>query len=304
MQKIIPCLWFEGNAEEAVNFYTSLFKKSKSGTIKLYDDASSVPSGLPVGSVLTISFKIYGYEFLALNGGPIFKKNPSISFFTIFENEKELDQVWQKLADGGTVLMALQKYDWSDRYGWVQDRFGVSWQLSLGRKEDVGQYITPSLLFVGRQKGRAEEAVNFYTSLFDDSDITGILKYEKGEGEPENFVKHAQFTLNDEVLMAMDSSLDHPFNFSEGISLIVNCKDQKETDYFWDKFTADGGEESVCGWLKDKFGVSWQIIPKALTEMINDKDPEKSKRVMQAMLQMKKIDVKKLEEAYTGEKVY
>ncbi|MFO7526559.1 MAG: VOC family protein [Ignavibacteriaceae bacterium] len=296
MQKITSCLWFDSNTEEAANFYTSLFKNSKIGKVTRYDEASSKASGQPAGSVLTIEFEIEGYKFLGLNGGPAFKLNPSISFFVVLEDEKEVDNLWNKLSEGGSVLMGLQKYEWSEKYGWVQDKFGLSWQVSLGKKSDVGQTITPSLLFAGNQFGRAEEAVNLYTSVFKNSDIVGIMKNSSGD----NSVMHAQFKLNGEVFMAMDSKEDHQFNFNEAISFVVDCKDQEEVDYYWNNLTSDGGQESVCGWLKDKFGVSWQITPTILTKYLVDKDAEKSQRVMQTMLQMKKIVIEDLEKAYKG----
>lgn len=242
---------------------------------------------------MTASFQLNGQGFTALNGGPHFKFNPSISFFVIFETEAEVDKLWQQLREGGMALMELQKYDWSDKYGWVQDKFGLSWQVSLGKKEDVGQFITPSLLFVGKQHGKAEEAVRFYTSVFEDSGIAGILRYNAGEQEPEGTVKHAQFTLNGQVFMAMDSSLEHPFAFNEAISFVVNCESQAEVDYYWEKLSAVP-EAEQCGWLKDKFGVSWQIVPTILSQLLNDPDRERSKRAMQAMLQMKKIDIQAL----------
>jgi len=235
MQKITPFLWFDNNAEEAINFYTSIFRNSKIGSLSRYDEAGAAASGRPKGSVMTASFQLNGQGFTALNGGPHFKFNPSISFFVIFETEAEVDKLWQQLREGGMALMELQKYDWSDKYGWVQDKFGLSWQVSLGKKEDVGQFITPSLLFVGKQHGKAEEAVRFYTSVFEDSGIAGILRYNAGEQEPEGTVKHAQFTLNGQVFMAMDSSLEHPFAFNEAISFVVNCESQAEVDYYWEK---------------------------------------------------------------------
>ena len=159
------------------------------------------------------------------------------------------------------------------------------------------QKITPFLWF----DNQAEEAVRFYTSIFKDSDITGILHYKAGEELPEGTVKHAQFTLNGEVFMAMDGGLDHPFTFNEAISFVVNCESQKEVDYYWEKLSEGGNEKAQqCGWLKDKFGVSWQIIPTVLNKLLQDKDPDKSKRVMNAVLQMKKIDIEGLQKAYKG----
>jgi predicted 3-demethylubiquinone-9 3-methyltransferase (glyoxalase superfamily) len=162
MQKITPFLWFDHQAEEAAKFYTSVFKNSKVGRILRYDEATAKAAGGPVGSVLTIEFEIEGQKFTALNGGPQFKFNESVSF-------------------------------------------------------------------------------------------------------------------------------------------VVYCQAQDEVDYFWQKLTADGGQESECGWLRDKFGLSWQVTPTVLIEMLQDKDPKKSGRVMNAMMQMQKIDISKLKAAYAGE---
>ena len=161
MQKITTCLWFNNQAEEAVNFYTSIFKNSKIGSTSRYDKASAEVSGQPEGSVLVITFELDGREFMALNGGPLFK-------------------------------------------------------------------------------------------------------------------------------------------FTEAVSLVINCESQQEVDYFWEKLT-EGGEESQCGWLKDKFGLSWQVTPIRLNELLEDKDPKKAERVMKAMLQMKKLDVPTLEAAAEAE---
>jgi predicted 3-demethylubiquinone-9 3-methyltransferase (glyoxalase superfamily) len=297
VQKITPFLWFDSQAEEAAKFYTSLFNNAKIGHIARYGKEGYEIHRREAGSVMTVEFELAGYKFTGLNGGPIFKFTPAISFFVVCETEAEVDALWQNLSQGGMAMMPLQKYDWSEKYGWVQDKYGLSWQVSLGKKEDVGQIITPSLLFVGKQHGRAEEALRFYTSVFESSDIVGILRYGAGETEPEGTVKHAQFRLNGEVFMAMDSAMAHPFTFNEAISFVVNCKTQKEVDYFWEKLSA-GGEKSRCGWLKDKLGLSWQVVPTILDELMRDKDAQKTGRVMQAMLQMDKLDIKTLKQAY------
>ena len=298
-QKIIPHLWFDNQAEEAAKFYTSLFDDSSVGRIARYTEEGQEIHGQPAGSVVTVEFEIAGSSMIALNGGPNFSFNPSISFFVVCETEPEIDALWNALSEGGGALMPLQKYDWSEKYGWVGDRFGVTWQLSLGNLSDVGQKITPSLLFVGDQHGRAEEAVKFYTSVFKNSDIAGILRYGPGEDDAEGTVKHAQFTLDGEVFMAMDSGYDHGFAFNEAISLLIQCEDQQEVDYFWNRLT-QGGEIQQCGWLKDKFGVSWQVSPRELGDMIHDPDESKVARVTRAFLQMKKFDLKALRAAFEG----
>ena len=144
-------------------------------------------------------------------------------------------------------------------------------------------------MFTHDQFGKAEEAIHFYTGLFPNSSTTGILKYSKEDEDEEGKVKHAQFSIDGFVMMAMDSSFDHPFRFSEGISIAVDCDTQEEIDHYWDKMTADGGEESMCGWLKDKFGVSWQIVPAILPKLMAD--PEKSQKVIEAFMKMRKFDI-------------
>jgi len=272
---IYPCLWFDGNAKEAADFYCSVFNDS------VITDENPI----------VVTFESTGQKFMCLNGGPQFTFNPSISFFVVCETEAEVDNAWKSLLEGGSALMPLDKYEWSAKYGWLQDRFGVNWQLSFGKLADVGQKFTPVLMFTGDQNGKAEQAIQFYTSVFDNSSIRGILRYNKGENEVDGAVKHAQFSLGKHVFMAMDSSLSHHFNFSEAISFVVECETQQEIDYYWNKLSA-APEAEQCGWLKDQFGVSWQIVPNILGKLMSD--PSKSERVIQAFLQMKKFEIDKL----------
>ena len=266
------------------------------GSISHYGKAGAKVSRRRKGSVLTVSFELEGQQFIALNGGPVFTFTPAISFFVTCEKE-EIDDLWGKLVEGAKViLMPFDKYPFSEKYGWLADKYGVSWQLNIGSR---AQKIAPCLLFVQKQAGKAEEAMRFYTSLFPDSKITMISRYAKGDIDAEGTINHAEFTLAGQEFMCMDSSLDHKFGFNEAISLLVNCRTQDEIDYLWQKLT-DGGEESQCGWLKDKYGVSWQITPDIISRMMLDPDPEKSERVMQALLPMKKIDIATLKRAYEG----
>ena len=273
--QIYPCLWFDGNAKVAAEFYCSVFVKSR------------ITSDNPI----VVVFLSSGQKFMCLNGGSEYKPNPSISFYVICETINEIETAWNKLLDGGNVLMPLDKYDWSEKYGWVQDKFGISWQLTFGKFQEVGQKFTPTLMFTNKQAGRAEEAISFYSSVFDNSSIVGILKYSSGENDVKGYVKHAQYKLGEQVFMAMDSSLTHDFNFNEAISLVVECDTQKEIDLYWQKLGMEG-EESQCGWLKDKFGVSWQVVPSILGKLMND--PEKAPRVMKAFMKMKKFEIEKL----------
>ncbi len=294
MQKITPFLWFDDQAEEAVNFYTSIFKNSKIGSIARYDEAGAKVSGRPKGTVMTVAFQIEGQEFTALNGGPIFQFSPAISFFVYCKTEKEINDLFAKLSAGGQVRMALDKYSFSERYAFVSDKFGVSWQLMLSPAQP---HITPCLLFVGKDLGKAEAAVRFYTTVFKHASISHMSHYEKGEPGQAGTVKHSSFLLEGQEFIAMDGTGPHKFTFNESISFVVNCETQGEVDYYWEKLS-EGGKEVQCGWLKDKYGVSWQVVPTILARLIQDKDPEKSKSVMKAMLQMIKIDIKLLKQAY------
>ncbi|HET7657538.1 MAG TPA: VOC family protein [Bacillales bacterium] len=294
MQKIIPHMWFDDQAEEAVNLYTSLFQNSRIISTSHYGEAGAKVSGKVAGSVMLLTFELAGQRFMALNGGPEFKFTPAISFYVDCETEEEINSLWEKLSDGGMVLMELGQYPFSEKFGWLMDRFGLTWQLSLSHQ---AQNISPFFMFVGEQHGRAEEAIQFYTSLFYDSNVDHIERYGTGEAEPKGTVKHAGFTLSNQSFMAIDSNGAHSFTFNEALSLLVNCESQEEVDRLWERL-ADGGEPVQCGWLKDKFGVSWQIVPTALGEMMQGDNPEKMERVMTALLKMKKIEINKLKRAY------
>ncbi|HEV7783011.1 MAG TPA: VOC family protein [Chitinophagaceae bacterium] len=273
-EKITPCVWYNGNAGEAAELYCSAFADAR----------------ITARSPIVTAISIAGQGITLLDGGPMYQPNPSISFFCTFETEKELEQAWNTISKEGTVMMALEKYPWSEKYGWVGDKFGVSWQLSLGKLDDVGQKITPFLMFTGKQCGRAEEALKFYSSVFKISKTDGILYDEKDK----NLVQHAQFALLGQKFMVMDSNAAHNFSFSEGISLTVHCDTQEEIDYYWNAFT-EGGEESMCGWLKDKFGVSWQIIPTMLSSIMSD--PEKAGKAAKAFMAMRKLDIEQIVQA-------
>ncbi len=148
---------------------------------------------------------------------------------------------------------------------------------------------------LGSRTGKAKEAVHFYTRAFPESKIMGILNYSEGEGEPVDLVKHAQFEVKHYTFMAMDSSAEHNSDFNDAISLVVECADQEEIDRYWNGLTANGGKEVACGWLVDRYGISWQIIPKALGALMTD--PERGQRVMNALLKMKKLVIADLENA-------
>lgn len=271
---IYPCVLFNGKAKEAAEFYCSVLENSI----------------MTSENELMASVETDGQKFICLNG-PEVKLNPSISFYILFDSASSLNKAWNKLQSGGSVLMPLNKYAWSPLYGWLQDKYGLSWQLTLGRIQNSDQRLTPLLMFTGNQAGKAEEAVKFYTSIFKNSGVKQLVRYEAGEGDVEGTLKHAQFNLGKNTLMAMDSSLPHQSGFNDAISLMVECNDQQEIDYYWEKLT-DGGQESMCGWLKDKYGVSWQIVPSVLGKLLSD--PSRAERVVNVFLKMRKFDISQL----------
>ena len=277
-KSIYPCIWFNGNALEAAKLYQSAFGNTT----------------INVANAMVVMFEIHGKLFMGLNGGPHYEPNPSISFFKVMAVKDEVDAAWKLLLDGGKVLMDLNKYPWSEYYGWVQDKFGVSWQLSLTNTAQNQPDVYPSLLFTGAQNGRAEEALNFYTTLFEEAKVEIISKYQPGEHDVEDHIKYAQFTLNEQRFAMMESSHQHAFSFNPGVSIVVNCATQEEIDYFWLNLT-DGGKEDRCGWCQDAFGVWWQIVPSILGSLMSD--PEKAPKVTAAFLKMKKFDIEALKKA-------
>lgn len=283
MQKINPFLWFNTEAEEAAKLYASTFKNGNVTSVNRNGN-----------QVFIVTFSIAGLDFMAINGGPMYKPNQSISFFVHCETEEEVDSIWKNLSDGGTAIIPLDRYPFSEKYGWLQDRYGISWQISLSRRP---QSIAPTLLFCGRNQGRAEEAVNFYLKEFPGSSLGHLVRYDAGDGGPTGQVKHSAFTLFGQEFMAMDSGRPMDVPFTPGLSLFLNCESQQEVDKYWDELSAEGHKDR-CGWLQDSFGVSWQVIPTLLGRLMSSGDPKKSQNVMKAIMQMDKIVVADLQHAY------
>src|SRR5262252_2494032 len=284
MQKIVPHLWFDKEAKEAAEFYTSAFPDSKVTNLTTIHDT-------PSGDCDIVSFKLWGYSFMAISAGPLFKFNPSISLMVNFDPSQDkdaktrIDKVWEQLSAGGNVLMPLDKYPFSERYGWVQDKYGLSWQLILTNPEgEQRPTIIPSLLFAGDVCGKAEEASDYYLSTFKHCKRGTLVRYVAGQApEKEGAVMFTDFMLDGQWFAAMDSAREHKFKFNEAISFMVLCDTQAEIDYYWDKLSADPKAEQ-CGWLKDKFGLSWQVAPAAMNEMLSGNDQAKIDRVTKAFL--------------------
>ncbi|MCL6099594.1 MAG: VOC family protein [Bacteroidetes bacterium] len=298
--KIMPHLWFDKEAKEAAGFYCSIFPDSEITNINTLHDT-------PSGDCDIVSFELSGQPFMAISAGPLFKFNPSVSFILNFDPSKgknarkNLDAIWEKLSHGGVALMPLDKYPFSERYGWIQDKYGLTWQLILSNPDgEERPFIVPSLMFVGAVCGKAEEASNFYLSVFENSKRGMTSRYPKGmEPDKEGTIMFTDFMINRQWFAAMDSARQHNFIFNEAISLIVPCDTQDEIDYFWEKLSAVP-EAEQCGWLKDKYGLSWQVWPTAEGEMMKNGTREQIDRITQAFLPMKKLDIAKLKKAYEG----
>ncbi len=285
INKIFPCLWFDGDGNEAAKLYVDTFGG------KITVDTPSV-----------INFELFGQRLMILNAGPQFKKNASVSFMVMCETEDEALKYWTALSEEGRPIMDLGEYRWSRKYGWIEDRYGVSWQI-MTSENPVMQKIVPTLMFIHQNNGKAMEAMQLYTSIFPKSEIRSVSKYGDNGAETndnKDNVQHAQFTVDGYSMFCMDNSYDHQFDFNEAVSIVVMTENQSETDHLWNALTADGGRASMCGWLKDKYGLSWQIVPKKLIELMNDPDPFKGKKVMESMMTMQKIDIAKLETAYNS----
>jgi predicted 3-demethylubiquinone-9 3-methyltransferase (glyoxalase superfamily) len=295
---IVPCIWLDDQAEEAATFYTKSFAGGRVVATSHYPASSDNPAGKPRGSVMTIEIEIAGQRFTLLNGGPMFVINPSISFFAFVGTVAEVDGIFASLADGGQVLMPIDKYPWSERFGWVKDRFGVSWQVMVDARGANGTTIAPCLMFTGASHGRAEEALRLYVDTFSEGRILSLDRYAAPEG-PEGTIKLGRAVLAGHEFTAMDSDFDHGFTFNEGLSLQVMCKDQGEIDHHWTRLS-EGGSPGPCGWLKDRFGVSWQIVPANIADWMNSKDTAARDRAFAAMMGMTKIDVAAIDSAFRG----
>lgn len=292
-QKITPNLWFDG-AKEAVEYYLSIFPQSKLGRTTYYPESQE--AGLAdfqlelAGKELAIDFEIGGQDFTAINAGPTFKFNPSVSFVLNFDPasdeqaEKHLYKLWEKLIDGGEALMPLEEHTYSQLHGWVKDRYGLTWQLILSNPEgEPRPFILPALLFSERNTNRAEKAIHFYTSVFKNSRIGKLARHTKqiGTARPGSLM-FADFMLAGQWFVAMDSGVNPSYLFNEAISFAVECGTQEEIDYFWEKLSSVP-EAEQCGWCKDTFGVSWQILPANMEELMRRPD------AFAKMMQMKKL---------------
>lgn len=271
MKDITPCIWHSANLSEMVDYYTTIFPNVE------------VRSQSEMLVELTMGGKLF--RFLAGNTSEL--PNPSISFYHLCTTKDEAYELWERLSLDGQEMVPLDSYPWSPLYGWISDKFGISWQIAVHEWEEIGQKITPAFLFVNQYAGKARPAIELYSRLFDKFDLDGIMYFD----ETEKMIQHSQFALNGQKFMFMDSPEPHEFTFNNGISFMVECEDQAEIDHYWNAITRYG-KEGMCGWCTDEFGVAWQIYPRKLSELMSN--PETARRTAENFRNMKKIVVDEL----------
>lgn len=284
--KFAPCLWVDNQVEEMTELYTKVFENGKPlKTLYFLEDAHG-----KIGDILTQSVQLANQEFILLNGGPEFKATPSISYMITCTSETQLQVLWQELSEGGKLLMNLAIYPGVGQFGWLEDRFGISWQFSLDQSSS-SQKITPCFMFSGEQYGNASRAVAEWIEVFQSGEI---LEHYSNE---DSTTKLAKFTMHQQEFMAMDSVVDHDFTFSLANSFYVYCENQKEIDRLWTAITSKG-TEMPCGWMGDRFGVAWQTVTRDMDTMLDRKNLTKALAVTQAVYGMMKIDSEELRRIY------
>ncbi|WP_132991651.1 VOC family protein [Gordonia zhaorongruii] len=296
MQKIVPNLWFDRNAVEAGEFYAQTFRDASTSVRMRYPE-----SGLPdfqkeaAGLPLVVDVTIGDYRLALINADSTFRPDPAISMMVNFDPaaipdaRTYFDEVWAALTDGGQVLMPAGEYPFSQRYGWVADRYGVNWQLILADPEgDPRPFVMPAFMFGADVQNQARAAIDTYIATLPDSSWGMAAEYpeQTGPAEP-GALMFADFQMAGQWFVAMDSGVEQPSSFTPGVSLQIDCDDQAEIDRLWDALSANP-EAEQCGWCADRFGVSWQVVPVGLDS------GTMTPAGYQAMLGMKKIDIAKL----------
>lgn len=293
MQRIVPNIWTNRSADEAADFYLAAFPEAR-----IVEKTTYPQDGLLdfqqefAGKTLGISLEIGGYQLMLINAGDEFTLTPAISFFLNFDPafrvdaRGDLDRVWQALAADGQVLMDLGEYPFSKRYGWVQDKFGVNWQIILTDPEgEPRPFVVPNLMYSGPAQNQAAEAVDFYLEVLPESKLGSRVTYPAAQGPAtEDSVIFSDFQVYGHWLSAMDSGVEQPFSFNPGVSLQINVSGQAELDRIWAELSAVP-EAEQCGWLTDRYGVSWQVTPDNLDELLAKPG------AFARFLQMKKIQI-------------
>lgn len=296
LSTIVPYLWFDNEAIEAAEFYTSVFPDSQIRTTSVYKQDGE--------TIQEVAFDLGGQSFFSINAGPLWKINPAISFMVNFDPsvmddaKQSLKSLWQKLSEGGKALMPLDAYDFSPLFGWVEDKFGVSWQLILTDPGgDPRPFIMPAIMFTEQAQATTLAARRHYLDVFEHTEEGLLVPFEEGQSLGE--IMFSDIKLENLWYVLSDSFGLHDFSLNGAISFMLQCDTQDQVDYYWHHLSADPSEEQ-CGWLKDKNGVYWQIVPRRFLAMIREGSGEQVRRVMEKMQASKKLVIAELEEAYRG----
>lgn len=297
VQTITPSLWFDGQAEEAANFYTTTLRDGQITRVDLYPDAGSKEYGYEPGDVQIVTFEAEGLQFVIINGGPLYTLNPAVSIVVYRTRPEELIELWNKLIEGGKERVPLGPSSFNQSFGWLTDKYGVSWQLMLAPEERIA---APSLLFADGSAGRAEQALRYYAETLPGSALGTLTHFSvSNELGLEGMLQYGELVVDGQRLIAMDSVHDPELVFSGALTLLLQCDTQEQIDALWERLSAVP-EVEQCGWCQDTFGVYWQIAPRILDEMLRDGTPEEIDRVTQAYLPMKKFDIAALQRAFDG----
>ncbi|WP_030013348.1 VOC family protein [Curtobacterium sp. S6] len=277
---VIPNIWSNGRAGEAAEFYAKVFRDTEEISRQNYPTEGLLDFQQPLaGKLLTVNLRIHNLPIILVNAGNEFRPNPAAGFMvnldpaSIEDAEAYLEHLHALLVDGGRELMPLGEYPFSRKYAWVEDRHGVSWQLILSNPDgEPRPFLMPALMFCGAAQNRAAEATAEYVELFDGSIMGNRATFPAPTGPAEQgAVMFSDFRLGDEEtgtwITAMDSGVEQPFSFTEGFSLMVEAPDQAEIDRLFDTLSAHP-DAVACGWCKDRFGLSWQIVPDTMDELM------------------------------------
>lgn len=292
IQRIIPYLWYDTQAVEAAKWYVSLFEHSAITDINIMHDT-------PSGDVDMVDFQLAGLSMAAISAGPYFALNTAISLMVYCPSAAEVDRLYAALSDGGTDLMPLGEYPFSKRYAWIQDKYGLNWQFFLSDNSETPLHIRPSMLFSADVCGKAEEAMDFYQSVFPHAEKVTVSRYgEDDERDLRAQINYAEFNVEGLQMVMMDHGMGGEDSFSEAFSLMLMCDDQEEIDRYWERLSFVP-EAEQCGWVKDKFGVSWQIVPYNMHDYMKGSTEEVA-RITAAILSMKKFDLAALDQVRTN----
>lgn len=276
-QRIIPSLWFAGDAEEAATLYARIFPGARIGDTQRYPTEGLLDFQQPMaGQVLTIDVELPDLRITLVNASDEFRPNPSASFLVTFDPARDadaresVDVLHAALAEGGVERMPLQAYPFSPYYAWVEDRFGVNWQLMVTEPgASQRPRVVPALTFCGSAQNRCREAMDLYIDTLPDSAWGMVAEYpeQTGPATPGS-IMFSEVRLFGQWFTAMDSGAEMPFAFTEGYSLMVQASGQDQLDAFWSALSSVP-EAERCGWCKDRFGLSWQVVPDNLGELMS-----------------------------------